>query len=156
MNEKKEMRVRRIENGTVIDHIPAGNALRVLNILGIDGKREVTVTVGMYVDSDTMEKKDIVKIEDWELASKEIDKISLIAPKATYNIIRDFQVFSKHTVTVPEILEGIIKCDNPSCVSNKDEPVESRAVVVSVNPMQIKCYYCGRFIDKIHKQILRP
>lgn len=152
--EEKEMRVRRIKNGTVIDHIPAGAALNVLKILGIDGTQPITVSVVMYVDSKALGKKDIVKIEDRELKPREIDKISLIAPTATYNIVRGYKVVKKHRVTIPKVLEGILKCENPRCITNANEPVVPKAEVISKSPLRIRCLYCGRYIEDISNHII--
>jgi len=83
----RELRVTPIKNGTVIDHIPAGMALKVLKILGIDEGVPSTVTVAMHVPSKAMGWKDIVKVEDRELSPREVDKIALIAPRASVNVI---------------------------------------------------------------------
>jgi aspartate carbamoyltransferase regulatory subunit len=142
----KEFKVTPIKNGTVIDHIEKGMALKVLKILGITGKQESIVSVAMYVDSGKakMDKKDIVKIEDRELDPHELDKIALIAPNATFNIIRNFNVEKKHKVELPTIIEGIVKCENPNCVSNKNEPIGSKCVVISKDPIRLNCFYCDR------------
>ena len=84
-----ELRVSKIENGTVIDHISGGQALNVLAILGIDGTSGEEVSVGMNVPSDRLGRKDIVKVEGRELNQNEVDVLSLIAPAATINIIRE-------------------------------------------------------------------
>jgi aspartate carbamoyltransferase regulatory subunit len=94
----KELRVHPIRDGTVIDHINAGQAMNVLKILGITGSSSAVISVAMNVSSQDIEFKDIVKIEDRELKDKEVDKISLISPNATINIIRDFGVAGKHRV----------------------------------------------------------
>jgi aspartate carbamoyltransferase regulatory subunit len=142
----KEFKVTPIKNGTVIDHIEKGMALKVLKILGITGKQESIVSVAMYVDSgkDHINKKDIVKVEDRELDPHELNKIALIAPSATFNIIRNYNVWKKHKVELPEIIEGIVECENPNCVSNKKEPVGSKCVVFSKDPLRLKCFYCDR------------
>ena len=85
-----ELRVSKIRNGTVIDHVSGGHALNVLSILGIDGSEGLGVSVVMNVPSDRLGLKDVVKVEDRELSQSEVDVISLIAPEATINIIRDF------------------------------------------------------------------
>ena len=125
----KEFKVSPIRNGTVIDHIDEGMALKVLKILHITGKEKSIVSVAMNVPSEKCAKKDIVKIEDRELDSKEIDRIALIAPNATVSWIRDTNVAKKHRVSLPETVEGILRCSNPNCISNKSEPVPPRAVV---------------------------
>ena len=87
----KELKVTPIKDGTVIDHITPGRALKVLRILKIPESTSSVVSVAMNV-SGKMGKKDIVKVENRELDPKELDKIALIAPKATINIIRDYEV----------------------------------------------------------------
>lgn len=144
---KKEMRVRPIKHGTVIDHITAGQALNVLKILGISGTTTAVVSVAMNVPSAVLERKDIVKIEDRELKEQEVDRVSLIAPDATINIIRDFEVIDKHRVELPEQLEGVMKCDNPNCISNTSEPVISK-FTVNKKPVELRCIYCDHVISQ--------
>ncbi len=144
---EKEMRVRRIEHGTVIDHITAGQALNVLRILGVSGTSSAVVSVAMNVPSGTIGSKDIVKVEDRELKEEEVDRISLIAPNATINIIRDFEVIEKYKVELPDSLEGVVKCDNPNCISNTSEPVISR-FLVNKKPVELRCIYCDHVISE--------
>lgn len=144
---EKEMRVRRIEHGTVIDHITAGQALNVLRILGISGTTRAVVSVAMNVPSGALSSKDIVKVEDRELKEEEVDRISLIAPNATINIIRDFAVIEKYKVELPEKLEGVVKCDNPNCISNTNEPVISK-FMVNKKPVELRCIYCDHVISE--------
>ena len=143
----KEMRVRPIKNGTVIDHIAAGQALNVLKILGISGTTTAVVSVAMNVPSKAMGSKDIVKVEDRELEQEEVDRVSLIAPNATINIIRDFEVIEKYRVDLPERLEGVMKCDNPNCISNTTEPVISK-FTVNKKPVELRCIYCDHVISE--------
>jgi aspartate carbamoyltransferase regulatory subunit len=146
-SEKKGMRVRSIKHGTVIDHITAGQALNVLRILGISGTSTAVVSVAMNVPSGVLGLKDIVKVEDRELKEEEVDRISLIAPNATINIIRDFEVIEKHKVELPERLEGVVKCDNPNCISNTNEPVISK-FAVNKKPVELRCIYCDHVISE--------
>lgn len=146
----KELRVTPIRNGTVIDHIPAGMSLKVLKILGITGeKSDSTVTVAMRVTSKKKKLKDIVKVEDRELEKREVDKIALVAPKATINIIRNYDVKEKHKVKLPEVARGILKCDNPNCITNLREPVETEFVVISDSPVRLRCTYCERELESV-------
>ncbi len=149
----KELKIQPIKNGTVIDHITAGNAVKVLHILGIPTSSSSTVSVAMNVNSK-YGKKDIVKVENRELDPYEVDKIALIAPKATINIIRDYEVAEKHRVKLPEEVIGIVRCSNPTCVSNSREPVKSRFIVLKKDPIQIKCYYCEREPEDIAERII--
>jgi len=150
---KKELKIPRIKDGTVIDHITAGNAVKVLRILGIPEKTTSVVSVAINVKSK-LGRKDIVKIENRELDPYEVDKIALIAPKATINIIRDYDVAEKHKVELPDEIAGIVSCPNPTCVSNANEPVNTRFRVICKDPPRIKCYYCEREPDDIAERII--
>jgi len=143
----KELKIQPIKNGTVIDHITAGNSVKVLHILGIPKSSTSEVSVAMNVKSECG-KKDIVKVENRELVPHEVDKISLISPKATINIIRDYEVAEKYRVKLPDEIRGIVRCSNPTCVSNSNEPVSSRFIVLNKDPLEIKCYYCEREPDE--------
>jgi len=149
----KELKVTPIKSGTVIDHITAGSAVKVLHILKIPESTSSVVSVAINVNSK-IGKKDIVKIENRELDPKEVDKIALIAPKATINIIRDFEVVKKQKVQLPDQIVGLVKCSNPTCVSNAREPVESRFHVISKDPPRIRCYYCEREPEDIAERII--
>ena len=143
----RELRVKRITNGTVIDHITAGQALNVLRILGIMDRPEEVVSVVMNVSD---RKKDIVKIEGRELKPEEVDKIALISPDATINIIRDYEVVEKHRVILPSRIEGVVRCINQNCITNTDEPVKPRFVIRRGERVELHCVYCGRVIaDRI-------
>lgn len=150
----KELRVQPIKNGTVIDHITSGMALKVLNILGISSDTTSTVSVLIHVPSKISAFKDIVKVEDRELDPSEVNKIALIAPQATINIIRNSEVVEKHKVKLPDEIRGIVKCANPNCISNLREPVVSRFIVISQNPPKIRCYYCEREMTDIASNIV--
>lgn len=138
---EKEVRVLPIKEGTVIDHIAAGQALRVLRILGITETSREVVSVAMNVPSRAVGRKDIVKVENRELIPKEVHKIALIAPHATINIIRDYKVVDKYTVSLPVEIVGVVKCANPNCISNTCEPVVSKFIVKESG---LRCYYCER------------
>ncbi|MDD3985863.1 MAG: aspartate carbamoyltransferase regulatory subunit [Methanobacterium sp.] len=153
MKAPKELKVKPIRNGTVIDHITANKALNVLKILGLPSK-EAAVTIAMNVKSSLMGKKDIVKVEGRELESREVDKIALIAPKATINIVRDYEIVGKSKVTLSNHVNGILKCPNPNCITNTNEPVTSKFSVMDMGPLMLRCYYCERIMSNqdIEKQ----
>jgi aspartate carbamoyltransferase regulatory subunit len=134
-----QLRVSKIRNGTVIDHVRGGQALNVLGIVGIDGEGGETVSIGMNVPSDRLGEKDVVKVEGRELSQSEVDVLSLIAPEATINIIREYEVAEKLRVERPEHVTGLLECPNPNCITNADEPVESKFDVVDDG---VRCTYC--------------
>ena len=134
----------KIAEGTVIDHIDAGRALYVLRILGLTGSEGLTIAIVMNVPSQKLGKKDIVKVEGVTLRGDQVSKIALIAPSATINIIKNYEVVEKVKVAVPTMIEGLLKCVNPNCITNQaNEPVKSRFRVISVRPLRLYCEYCG-------------
>ncbi|MCJ7608279.1 aspartate carbamoyltransferase regulatory subunit [Candidatus Bathyarchaeota archaeon] len=143
-----ELRVKKIREGTVIDHINAGTALSVLRILGLIEKGNYVVTIAINVQSKKLGRKDIVKVEERALNAEEADKIALIAPQATINIIRDYSVVAKQRTKLPQVIRGIVKCDNLSCISNSSEPIQPTFFVEREDPLRIRCYYCNRIMDK--------
>lgn len=141
---QEEIRVKRIKNGTVIDHISSGQALNVLKIIGIAKEYpKTTVTVAMNVPSSKMGAKDIVKVEGRELKAQEVDKIALIAPEATINIIREYEVVEKKMVKIPDRVEGVLRCANLNCITQSEE-IATKFVVEEKAPIKLRCIYCER------------
>ena len=138
-----ELRVSKIRNGTVIDHVTGGQALNVLAILDIDGSEGESVSIGMNVPSHRLGRKDIVKVENRELSQSEVDVLALIAPEATINIVRDYEVVDKLRVERPESVVGVLSCPNRNCISNADEPVASKFDVLADG---VRCTYCGTIV----------
>jgi aspartate carbamoyltransferase regulatory subunit len=147
MSEK--IRIVKIHDGTVIDHIRAGKALEVLKILGITGEYGNVVTLAMNITSSKIEKKDIVKVEHRFLADEEVARIALVAPKATINLIEDSKIIKKTRVELPKTITDIFECPNQRCVTNKErEPIHSKYEVVSHTPIQLKCLYCWTLVEE--------
>ncbi|MCS7095861.1 MAG: aspartate carbamoyltransferase regulatory subunit [Candidatus Bathyarchaeota archaeon] len=140
--------VSKIKDGTVIDHITGGHALDVIKILGITGRENRVITIAINVPSKRYGFKDIVKIEGREINPQEVHKIALIAPHATINIIRDYHVVEKQRVKLPKVIENILKCANPACITNSNEPVRPKFYVEKEEPLLLKCHYCGYMMDK--------
>lgn len=152
---KSELKIRAIENGTVIDHITANKALHILKILNLPDEETANVTVAMNVSSGEIGRKDIVKIENRELDSSELNQIALIAPKATINIIRDYEPVKKDKIVLPKKITSIIKCTNPKCITNfESEPITPVFNVVREYPPVVRCHYCEKLIktEDIDKQ----
>lgn len=152
-----EIKVAKIRNGTVIDHIEPGQALNVLKILGVNESTvDSTVIVGMRVQSVKMpaKMKDIVKIEDRELDQSTVDKIALISPDATIVIIRDHYVAKKFKVEIGDCVKGLARCSNPNCITNKGEPIPPEFDVISRKPAILRCRYCERTLTKISENLM--
>jgi len=149
----RELKVSSIEQGTVIDHIRGGNALKVVRILGIEGSGE-TVSIVMNVRSGRMGRKDIVKVEDRTLSREELDKIALVAPGATINIIEDFEVVEKHGVELPDEIGEIVRCPNERCITNAGEPISTRFEVVSKEPVRLRCVHCEKEVEDVEENLV--
>ncbi|WP_440953815.1 aspartate carbamoyltransferase regulatory subunit [Methanosarcina sp. Mfa9] len=149
MTDKGNLKIQAIENGTVIDHIKAGQALNVLRILGIAADCRGTVSFVMNAPG-AKGRKDVVKVEGRELNVEELNRISLIAPNATVNIIRDFVVLQKKKVVLPTYVEDVVRCINPNCISNSTEPIKSRFSVIRSEKggVVLRCLYCEHVISE--------
>jgi len=144
MSDASQLLVRRIKDGTVIDHIEAGKALVVLRIIDITGKDGNVITVALNVPSNKHIKKDIVKIENRFLMKYETDKLALIAPRATINIIKDYKLVEKRKIQLPDSIVGIFRCPNLKCISNSEEDIRSTLDIVDKQNIILECRYCAR------------
>ncbi|MDD3567327.1 MAG: aspartate carbamoyltransferase regulatory subunit [Bacteroidales bacterium] len=146
----KEMKlsVSAIENGTVIDHIPAQNLFKVITILGLE-KIDNLITFGTNMESHRLGRKAIIKVANKFFEREEINRIALVAPHAKLNIIKDFNVVEKQVVEVPDSIEGIVKCVNPKCITNA-EAVKTKFSVIDKQTVALKCHYCEKITDQEH------
>lgn len=145
--QESELIVRRIREGTVIDHIDEGKGLRVLNALDIDGKDGSLITIALNVPSGKFKKKDIIKVENRFLRDDDTNKLAVIAPKATVNIIKNFKLVEKRRVSLPNEIGRIFRCSNPDCITNSTEHIESVMQVIDRDGLVLKCRYCSRILD---------
>lgn len=139
---KNEMLVAAIENGTVIDHIPSEKTYQVAQLLNLD-KLSSTVTIGYNYRSKKLGKKGIIKVEDKWFTDEEISQLSVVAPNIVLNIIRDYEVVEKKTVCTPDEIKGIVKCNNPKCITN-NEPMPT---YFHVTNGILTCHYCEKEQD---------
>lgn len=139
--------VRRIKDGTVIDHIEGGKGLKVLEALGIDGKDGNVITIALNVPSGKYSKKDIIKVENRYLQDHDTNKLAVISPTATINIIKDYKLVEKRRVSLPNRIEKIFRCSNPECITNSQEHIESVMEVIDKTGRVLRCKYCNRILD---------
>jgi len=142
--EVRELKVTAIENGTVIDHIPALNVFKVIKILGLD-KFDDLVLFGTNLESKKMGKKGIIKIANKFFESEEINKIALIVPTVTLTIIKNFKIAEKKNIQIPDTIFNLVKCVNPNCITNV-ENVKTRFNVLSKvkGNLRLHCHYCEK------------
>ena len=146
MENKKEMVVSAIENGTVIDHIPTNVVYRVIKILGLENYND-EVLIGNNLHSEKLGHKGIVKIKNKFFERNDINKISLVAPTATLIVIKNYEVVEKFTAEVPDTIEGILKCMNPKCITNA-ETITTKFKVLDKENLKMQCHYCEKFNTK--------
>ena len=140
----KQLKVDAIKNGTVIDHIPAGNALKVFDIL--NPQIQYVATIGMNLISKALGKKDLIKIEGIELSAKEVNRIALAAPDATLTIIRNYEVHQKEMVQIPKKITAAVNCPNMKCITNYDD-IETSFSRERSGPAALRCKYCERLFS---------
>jgi len=144
----EQMKINRIKQGTVIDHIRAGKGLAVFNLLGLENDETTSVTMAIRVPSQSMKIKDILKIENRYLDPAETAMIALIAPQATINIITNYKIEKKELVELPTQLSGLLRCGNPNCITvARREPVQCKFTVIRHTPLQVQCNYCFTIIE---------
>jgi len=139
---RKELKVSAIENGTVIDHIPAKSVFQVIRILNLSEGGD-QILFGTNLDSQKMGKKGIIKVSNKFFEPDEINKIALVAPTATLIVIKNFNVLIKKKVEVPDHVEKIVKCFNPNCITN-NEAVTTRFTVIDKKDLKLQCHYCEK------------
>ena len=146
MSEEHNMRrVTAIKNGTVIDHIPSGQALKVLELLNLSGDTSVPVSLVMNVPSKKMGAKDIIKVEARELNQFELDRLALVAPDSSIAIIRAYSVAEKLNVNLGEEVRNVVRCTFSNCITqNLREPLPHRLRVAKTDPLTLRCHYCQR------------
>ena len=150
--KKKELQVAALENGTAIDHIPSSQLFKVASMLKLD-QMDNTITIGNNLHSNKMGTKGMIKIANKFFEEDEIDRIALIAPNVVLNIIHDYEVVEKKTVTLPDELIDIVKCNNPKCITN-NEPMQTWFHVINKEEGILKCHYCEKEQRKDNLKLL--
>ncbi|MEK7084262.1 MAG: aspartate carbamoyltransferase regulatory subunit [Patescibacteria group bacterium] len=143
----KTLSVSAIENGTVIDHITAGNALKIIRLLRLPEK-DRQVTVGLNLKSHAMGRKDLIKVEDHEVTEEEAGRIAILTPRATINIIKKFAVKKKFIVQIPERIDRVLVCPNHTCITNHEKMSTSFLIHPFKKEFHLACRYCERIFLK--------
>ena len=150
--DDKELAVAALESGTVIDHIPSDALFKCVKILGLESMPQ-KLTIGNNLNSARYGTKGIIKVADTFFPEATINRIALIAPTAVVDIIRDYKVAEKRPVVLPKQLRGIVKCDNPKCITN-NEPMQTVFEADPDNSELIRCHYCNHTVAAKKAQIL--
>ncbi len=140
----EQLAVHAIENGTVIDHIPANCLFKIIDILGLENENENRITFGTNLESKRMGTKAIIKISSRYCEAEEINRIAILAPEAVVNIIKDYKVVEKRHVIVPDNIDGCVKCANPMCITNNEPVKTSFNVSKDSQSITLRCRYCEK------------
>jgi aspartate carbamoyltransferase regulatory subunit len=142
-----QLKVSAIRNGTVLDHIPAQNVFQVVDILDLN-HAENPVTIGSNLESKSLGRKGIIKIADRFFADAELGRIALVAPDATVNVIRDYEVVEKKKINLPEVVVGLARCSNPMCVTNHQAVTTRFKTIVESKKVKLLCHYCEKTTEE--------
>ncbi len=128
-----------IKNGVVIDHITAGKAMELYNILGL-GELDCTVAILKNVVSGKLGRKDIIKIDsmqdiDWDI-------IGYVDPNITVNVIRDGERVEKRQLKLPDTITGVIRCKNPRCITSVEQELPQVFLLTDREKRIYRCRYC--------------
>lgn len=150
---EKKLSVEAIASGTVIDHIPAGQGLKILRFFQL-GEGNERVTIGFNLRSGASEQKDLIKVEDTVLTAEQANQLALFAPEATVNVIENYEVVRKFNVELPKRIEAVLTCPNANCIS-RTEPVTSKFTITAQHPViRLKCHYCEKtFSEKFFTEL---
>lgn len=151
-DEYQQMKLGKIKEGTVLDHIPPELCFRIINLLNLEQHGRV-ISAATNLSSTKMGKKGMIKISGKILSEKEVNRIAVVAPNITYSTIKDYQAIKKVKLKVPYEIFGIVKCNNPNCITNV-ESVQTKFVLVNELPLKIKCNYCERTTNKEEIKLL--
>ncbi|MBQ7966274.1 MAG: aspartate carbamoyltransferase regulatory subunit [Ruminococcus sp.] len=138
------MKVDAIQNGIVIDHITAGLAFRLYNLLELD-KLDCPVAIIKNVNSAKMGKKDIIKIDSEHPI--DFNVVGFVDPKATINVIKDGVLKEKLSIDMPLKLKNVIKCKNPRCITSVEQEIEHVFLLTDKEEKVYRCLYCETKAD---------
>ncbi|MHB8203043.1 MAG: aspartate carbamoyltransferase regulatory subunit [Desulfomonilaceae bacterium] len=136
--------IAKIDSGIVIDHIPAGKAFLISQVLGLNALARKTgdiIAIGINFESQSLNKKDIIKVENLSLTRNMLNVVALIAPMATVTRIENGKVTEKHKVDVPDSVGDIVVCPDRFCITNHEQ-VPCKFVIVGKDPLTMRCHYC--------------
>lgn len=136
--------IAKIEDGIVIDHIPAGKAFLIAQVLGLNTLAKESgdiIAIGINFESPSMKNKDIIKVENLSLTRDMLNIVALIAPMATISRIQKGHVIEKHKVEIPSRIGDVVNCPDRFCITNHEE-IPGKFLVTNRDPITLRCYYC--------------
>jgi len=156
-NNNEMLLIPKIELGIVIDHIPAGQGPKILDIIfQYEEMKGIPVSLGLNYISKKLGKKDLIKLQMDYLAPEIIQHISIMVPGVTIKAIKDYKVHSKVVVHTPKEIKNLLECKNPNCITNSEGHVGTLFTAIDDSAKQVKCYYCERIFDLDELAVVIP
>ena len=156
MDDRRTLLIPKIEDGIVIDHIPAGLGTPLLELLRKYSElKEEVFSVGLNYNSDRLGRKDMVKIGVRELPERALQEISIIAPGVSIKRITDYEVDKRYTLNMPDSIVDLVKCKNPNCITNSERKLETRFTCIQREQALYRCGHCERVfeLDKLERTL---
>lgn len=146
MNDREQvLLIPKIDHGIVIDHIPPGFGVAILEIIRRDpSAKDAVVTLGLNYRSTKLGRKDLIKLWIDDLPPRVIQHISLVCPGITIKRIVDYRVEKKYVIKPPQVARNLLRCLNPSCITNAEKNIETCFTVVDEGCLRLRCTYCER------------
>jgi aspartate carbamoyltransferase regulatory subunit len=146
--DKNVMLIPKIESGIVIDHIPAGFGVRILEIIShYTQVTDTIISLGLNYQSQRLGRKDLIKLQVEYLDPEIIQHISIVVPGVTVKAIKNFAVQNKVVVQPPHEIRNLLHCKNPKCISTTEQAIETHFKMVDPASKKVKCVYCERIFD---------
>lgn len=139
------MNIDTIENGYVIDHITAGNAMKIYELLKLN-ELECQVALITNAKSKKTKIKDLIKIG--KLIDIDFDKLAFIDPNVTVNIVKDNKIIEKRKLELPEKLVNVTKCKNPRCITSVERDLDQIFNLTNKEKQIYRCIYCEMSLEK--------
>lgn len=147
-NTEQMQMIPKIELGIVIDHIPAGQGIKILEIISkSEGMKDAVLSLGLNYESQKLGRKDLIKLQQEYLSPEIIQQISIVVPGVTVKAVKNFKVHSKVVVKPPKEIRNLLECKNPNCITNSEKHVETFFTAIEENCKKIRCEYCERVFE---------
>lgn len=134
------LNVGKLNEGFVLDHIPAGTSMTIYHDLGLD-KLDCCVAIIKNARSKKMGKKDIIKVEA-PMDQVNLDILGFINHNITVNIIKDGEIVEKKDLTLPQQIVNVIKCKNPRCITSIEQGLTQIFILTDKDKEIYRCKYC--------------
>ena len=143
------MIIGQIKDGIVLDHITAGKAMDIYNVLKLSDL-DCSVALIKNASSEKLGKKDIIKID--EAIDMDFNVIGYAAPGVTVNIIKDGKLADKRSIAMPETMTNVIRCKNPRCITVSETQLDAIFLLSDAEQHTYRCAYCEAALDDKKKK----